>query len=182
MLWKVFLTHSREQSKSYLTSRSESYKNAHEKGCCEWKITIWVIFSFLFFFVCLFVWISKLAGQKGWRDLKQIQMISSSSSFTRWNRRGAVRPHALRFMYMNLCTAAPKPFICQTQSNLASVFISPCPMMKSLSHAHTHTLFPSVKVQSKAVQLLRLCSVCARYNPDIAHPRSLKYDCTAVLP
>lgn len=153
-----------------------------------WKRLLWMKNNYLsdlllpILSFCLFVWISKLAGQKGWRDLKQIQMISSSSSFTRWNRRGAVRPHALRFMYMNLCTAAPKPFICQTQSNLASVFISPCPMMKSLSHAHTHTLFPSVKVQSKAVQLLRLCSVCARYNPDIAHPRSLKYDCTAVLP
>lgn len=152
-----------------------------------WKRLLWMKNNYLSdlllpILFCLFVWISKLAGQKGWRDLKQIQMISSSSSFTRWNRRGAVRPHVLRFMYMNLCTAAPKPFICQTQSNLASVFISPCPMMKSLSHAHTHTLFPSVKVQSKAVQLLRLCSVCARYNPDIAHPRSLKYDCTAVLP
>lgn len=84
------------------------------------------------------------------------------------------------YEFMHCCTQTI--YMPDTKQSSLSLYITVSHDEIPLTRTHTHTLFPSVKVQSKAVQLLRLCSVCARYNPDIAHPRSLKYDCTAVLP
>ena len=139
MLWKVFLTHSREQSKSYVTSRSKSYKNTHEKGCCEWKITIWVIFSFLFFY--LFVYLNFQIGgtervKRSKTDLNDfLQFLLHSLKPT--GSSSPTCPPLYVYEFMHCCTQTI--YMPDTKQSSLSLYIAVSHDEIPLTRAHTHT-------------------------------------------
>ena len=143
MSGKLFLTRSREQSKRYATSRSDSYKNTHEKCRCEWKITIWLIFSVGFFglFVCLNFQISRTEGEEIYNSHKRFLLHSLKPT----GSSPPTCPPLYVYEFMHCFTQTI--YMPDTKQSSLSLYIAASrdEIPLSHTHTHTHTLFPSVK-------------------------------------